>query len=490
MSDSPTSMFVTGGTLRPDAPCYVARAADRQLLEGLLAGEFCYVLTSRQMGKSSLMCRTAVRLREAGVRVVLLDLTSIGQNLTAEQWYDGLCAALGRQLRREDPVDDYWRETSRLGGLQRLLGVFEQVILPALQTPGQPPQKLVVFVDEIDVVRSLPFAADEFFAALQGCYNRRQIEPILEHLTFCLMGTATPSELIRDPRITPFQSGRRVELTDFAANEAAVLIPGIQAAMPAESACPTRARAIFERILYWTHGHPYLTQRLCQGAFETLKQDQTSPPEVLVDRLCDQLFLCARAREQDDNLVFVRERMLRGDGDPVRRLNLYEDVRSGKGVVDDSTNDAIAQLRLAGIIGQEAGTLRVRNRIYNEVFDPVWIEGRLPFGELEKPGGERVRLMNNCLIGRATFNDLVLLDDQVSRRHAQIQMQPQGEFLLQDLGSSNGTYLDGKLLERAVILHDGARIDIGPFHFTFRQVRKPTIDFSEGATGMFRRPGA
>src|SRR5688500_9582350 len=84
-----TPFYVTGGTLRQDAPSYVERRADTDLYEGLICGEFCYVLTSRQMGKSSLMVRTAARLREAGTAVAVLDLTLIGQNLTAEQWYDG-----------------------------------------------------------------------------------------------------------------------------------------------------------------------------------------------------------------------------------------------------------------------------------------------------------------------------------------------------------------------------------------------------------------
>ena len=46
-----SEFFVAGGTLLPRVPSYVDRPADDELLRFASQGEFCYVLTPRQMGK-------------------------------------------------------------------------------------------------------------------------------------------------------------------------------------------------------------------------------------------------------------------------------------------------------------------------------------------------------------------------------------------------------------------------------------------------------
>src|SRR5690242_1875806 len=119
MSPAITRFYQTGGTLPGGAPSYVERRADKELYEGLCRGELCYVLHARQMGKSSLMVHTTTRLRQEGIAVAAFELTALGQNLTVEQWYDGLLGHVGRQLGLEDELDDFWLEHERIGPLQR-----------------------------------------------------------------------------------------------------------------------------------------------------------------------------------------------------------------------------------------------------------------------------------------------------------------------------------------------------------------------------------
>ena len=362
--------YTTGGTLSHDAPSYVERQADRALIEGLERGEFCYILTSRQMGKSSLMIRTAGKLRgDEDCSVAVLDLAAVGQNLSPEQWYDGMLLRLGRQLGLEDEFDDFWLDHPRLSPVQRFFEALYQVVL--LKKPG----KFIIFIDELDTVRSLPFASDEFFAAIRQCYNERSLDPIWKRLTFCLLGVATPSDLIKDPHISPFNIGRRIVLEDFKKDEVAKLVEGLEA--------DDRGEILLERIFGWTNGHPYLTQRLCRAVAEQNRDDAAA--SVLqpgtIDGICHRLFLSNRAKERDDNLIFVRERLLRSDHDRSAVLDLYRKVRSGVQVIDDETNPLIGALHLSGVTQIDKGKLRVRNRIYRHVFSASWIQATMPDAE-------------------------------------------------------------------------------------------------------------
>ena len=63
------------------------------------------------------------------------------------------------------------------------------------------------------------------------------------------------------------------------------------------------------------------------------------------------------------------------------------------------------------------------------------------------------------VIGRSSDLDMVLIEDMVSRKHAKISLQP-GQIYIADLGSTNGTFVNGEKIKRAR-LKEGDRILIG-----------------------------
>ncbi len=82
-------------------------------------------------------------------------------------------------------------------------------------------------------------------------------------------------------------------------------------------------------------------------------------------------------------------------------------------------------------------------------------------------GGVRHELAGPFVIGRSRDCDLVLEDQNVSRRHAEITPE-NGTYVVADLGSTNGVELNGKRVTRAV-LADGDTIVVGKTEITFER---------------------
>src|SRR4028118_2140492 len=96
------SQYCVGGTLPAHSSTYVEREADERLYQALNNGEYCYVLNSRQTGKSSLMVRAMERLRTTGFACIAIDLTEIGTDISKEQWYRAVIECLVNELRDQD----------------------------------------------------------------------------------------------------------------------------------------------------------------------------------------------------------------------------------------------------------------------------------------------------------------------------------------------------------------------------------------------------
>ena len=87
---------------------------------------------------------------------------------------------------------------------------------------------------------------------------------------------------------------------------------------------------------------------------------------------------------------------------------------------------------------------------------------------IELPSGDRFPVGADCSLGRSRSNHIVLANEKVSRCHAQIQFQEPNSFWLSDLGSSNGTWLNGKRISEPVPLFDRDSIQLGAFTLLFR----------------------
>lgn len=92
-----------------------------------------------------------------------------------------------------------------------------------------------------------------------------------------------------------------------------------------------------------------------------------------------------------------------------------------------------------------------------------------PAGRTHPLAGEAI------LIGRATENDIVISSKRVSREHACVRRHG-WRLLLEDLGSSNGTFLNGERLHTPAQLRDGDQIKVGDVLFTFHD---PEVTFQE-----------
>jgi hypothetical protein len=79
--------------------------------------------------------------------------------------------------------------------------------------------------------------------------------------------------------------------------------------------------------------------------------------------------------------------------------------------------------------------------------------------------GSRYEVGDGATLGRGEV-EIVLEDPFASSRHARLERQG-GAMILEDLGSTNGTYLNDELLQGPAPLHDGDRVRIGDSEFVF-----------------------
>ncbi|MGB0383907.1 MAG: AAA-like domain-containing protein [Ardenticatenaceae bacterium] len=328
------SPFKAGGPLHYQGPAiYVERQADRDAWAYLQAMEYFMLIEPRQQGKTSLL----TRLRAKCDPNTLFAYTSIEDlHYNNEQaWYADLWHELS-------PTLEFLQDKSLSTPTNH--SQWRSCLRSFAQSAEKQSRQIVIALDEVGSMSNADWT-DSFFATLRNLYNQRAFNPIYQRVTFILVGSFHPRDLIKDQYISPFNVAKRVRLLDFT-------LPQVRELVSKGGWSDEQASALAERIHYWTDGQPYLSQLICVY----LEEDAT-PADVDASVL--------RLRREDENHLRPMFKRLHRD-DKLRRY--VSQIHSGQRIKFYPPENKIqSQLELLGVVKADAqGDCIIRNRIYEQ----------------------------------------------------------------------------------------------------------------------------
>lgn len=336
---SPLTLEPVGGAVPLDSSFYIERPADAEFTSAVLRRDMIVLVKGpRQVGKTSLLARGLQRAREAGAKVILVDLQSLNaaQMETIETLFLTFAGMAARKLRLADDPARAW--DGRLGPNVNFTDFWETEVLARAEG------HIVWGLDEVDRLFTRPYG-NEVFGLFRSWHNMRALDPASpwRHLTLA-MAYATEAHLfITDLNQSPFNVGTRLSLDDFTRGQVGELNRRYR--------CPL-ADDELEKFFGLVGGHPYLVRRglhelanshLMLTELEARVTDEAGP---FGDHLRRILFLLG----QDASL----------------REALGGFVQGRQGL----THDSFYRLRSAGLVaGDSPAAAAFRCRLYENYFN-------------------------------------------------------------------------------------------------------------------------
>ncbi|MGK7896987.1 MAG: AAA-like domain-containing protein [Xenococcus sp. (in: cyanobacteria)] len=357
--------YKVGGTLGVSDPSYIKRQADTDLYQSLKNGEYCYILNSRQMGKSSLKVRTIKKLQqEENFICANIDLSSIGKTLTERQWYESIVFNLRMQFDNYGEFN--WDHKSINYESLPAIALFNQFVAQVLDYIDN---NIVIFIDEIDIILSLKDFTDDLFLSIREYYNRRGCDEKYKNLTFCFLGVIDRSDLIKSQEITSFNVGESIDLQGFTLEEAQPFTIGLS-----DTLTQQQKQDILEQILQWTGGQPFLTQKILSLIVEKLDGNNLNVEEFIKQNILENWHY----QDKLLHLKTIESRLLYDEEVVARLLGIYKKILELKEVeTDTSLKIEESKLILSGLDIQQGNKLKIKCKIYEYIFNLDWVNKEL-----------------------------------------------------------------------------------------------------------------
>jgi len=364
-TDSTGEFFSVGAPLHAVRAGYVRRKADDLLYDTVVSGRYAHVLAPDRSGKSSLIAAIAARLEANGCKIAILDLAQIGERDGGGdpgRWYYNVAYRILRQLRIRYDLQTWWHDKSVLSNRQRLLEFYSEIVLPHV------PERIVVFVDEIQCIENLSFA-DQLLASIRAAHNARTTDPDFSRLTFVLLGECDPVSLLAEPELSPFNVTQQIVLEDFTRDELEIFATELN--LEHED-----ADTALDRIFYWTRGQPYLSQKLAR---QVAREDIQGDVAAQVNHIATTQLAGRAALHSEPHMSHIHRVIVNDHKQKEALLNLYGRIRKGIEVPADLGSALQRRLMAVGLVEiDHDGNLCVRNRLYGAVFTARWANENLP----------------------------------------------------------------------------------------------------------------
>ncbi|AFY54995.1 hypothetical protein Riv7116_2485 [Rivularia sp. PCC 7116] len=198
-------------SVAPDSNFYIERNNLENLCDETIIkpGSLIRIKAPKLMGKTSLTNRIIANAKNQNYQTVYLDLSSVERRILTDldKFLRWLCCMVGRQLKLENQLNDYW-DSDILGSNDNCTVYFEEYLLAEIDSP------IVLALDNIDKIFAYTEVIEDFFGMLRSWHEKAKISEIWQQLRLVL-AHSTEVYVPLDINQSPFNAGVPVELVEF-----------------------------------------------------------------------------------------------------------------------------------------------------------------------------------------------------------------------------------------------------------------------------------